>query len=278
MSDPQSPFPKGTKPEDTRHIDVSVEIDAPAEEVWPYLSTSAGLSSWYVKADFAEEKAGASCTLDFGAGMVVPAYVQAYDVGQRVRLGPPPDVDSPRVEEYRVEAKAGGKCVVRVVNWGFGEGAMWDAEYEAVKKGWTGFLHLLKRIVERFGRLGYPQRVSLLSFAQDADAAWARLVEDLGLKALEGAKPGDDVRFKPTFADEVRGEVVERSSRGLLLAETTADAGTLFSASIEVAPFGVLVMAGFHFFGEARARAEPVAQKWEAWFHAAFPPPAMPPQ
>ena len=216
-------FPKGTKPEDTRAVDVSIEIDATIEEVWPYLSTSEGLSAWYVDAKFSEEKAGATCTLTFGPGMVVPAHVQACDVNVRVRLGAPPEMDSPRVEEYRVSARDGGGCIVRIVNWGFGEGAQWDAEYEAVRKGWLAFLSALKPIAERFGTFGAPRRVQMLSTAANAEAAWSKLKDALG-DAVDSASSGARITLRPSFAAPVsqsEQECFSNPSDGTARAEPT---------------------------------------------------------
>lgn len=267
-------FPKGTRPEDTRAIDVAIDIDAPAADVWPYLSTSDGLSSWYVDVQLAEPKQGAAATLDFGGGMVVPAQIHTYEPGHKIRLGPPPDVDSPRVEEYRVTPRDGGGCTVRIVNWGFGEGADWDAEYDAVKKGWLEFLGVLKRVVESFRAFGRPRRVMLLSFGADPDAAWLRLAKDLGADALGAETPGAQVTLRPSFGPALTGTLDSVGDRKVGVHAATPTGGFVLRAAIECSMYGVMIGTTMMWFGDAAASAP--ADAWRQWFAQTFPPPPMP--
>lgn len=266
-------FPPGTRPEDTRKIEVEVEVDASVEEVWPYLSTSEGLSSWYVGAEFEEEKEGAKCTLTFGPGMEVPAFVQAYEANDHVRLGPPPGVDSPRVEEYSVRPKEGGGCLVRVVNWGFGEGADWDAEYDAVKKGWGIFLGGLKVIVERFRRLGYPATLQLVGMSADAASAWEKMSAALGASALGEAKLGQEVTLRAGSPGQITGTVYALGEREIGLFHATADGGVHLFAAVE-SPDGVSGMnsASLRLFGARKREASSLQSDWSSWFQEAFPP------
>ncbi len=268
-----SKFPPGTKPEDTRAIEVEIEIDASVEEVWPYLATSEGLSSWYVGAEFEEERAGVRCTLTFGPGMVVPAHIHVYEVHDRVRLGPPPGVDSPRVEEYSVRAKEGGGCVVRVTNWGFGEGADWDVEFESVKKGWGVFLATLKEVVEKFRQFGKPICVQLLSVSADAAGAWAKVEAMLGDKVGNGFSEGQQVSLGGALGTPLEGIITAAGEREFTMCHQTDDGGLLFYATVEQPGPMAMIGLGMRFFGAHKSQAATVEASWGAWFQKAFPPP-----
>jgi uncharacterized protein YndB with AHSA1/START domain len=264
-------FPKGTRPEDTRAVDVSIDIDKSVDEVWPFLSTSEGMSSWYVGVDFAEQRAGAAVTLNFGAGMTVPCRVEAYDHHERVRIGPPEGVDSPRVEEYRVAAREGGGCTVRIVNWGFGDGADWDAEYDAVKKGWGFwglFLGVLKLVVERFGAYGPGGRSNLLAQSADASAAWVKLTNALGGEPVRRAKVGD--RLVLGHAPSVEGVVDIAEERMLRLSLDDGRGGIIVLAAVEGTQH-VMASISLWSFGARKSQAAELEAAWGSWFRQAFP-------
>ncbi len=262
-------FPKGTRPEDTRAVDVEVDIDATVEEIWPYLSTSEGLSSWYVDVELAEPRAGANATLTFGPGMVVPCRITAFEHGERVCIGPPDGVDSPRVEEYRVRAREGGGATVRIVNWGFGEGADWDAEYDAVKKGWRLFLGVLKVVVERFRRHGAAGRSNLLATSADPAQAWTALAGGLAGDAALGAALGDRLTLAPA-EPAVEGVVDMVSERMLGIVVDEADGGLIVRAAVEGAG-PAMVSVSFWSFGARKADAARLETSWGPWFRRTFP-------
>lgn len=262
-------FPKGTRPEDTRAVDVEIDIDASVEDVWPYLSTSEGLSSWYVGVELSEQREGASATLNFGPGMVVPCRVAAYEHHDRVRLGPPDGVDSPRVEEYRVAAREGGVCTVRIVNWGFGEGANWDAEYDAVKKGWRLFLGVLKVVVERFRRYGAASRATLVSGSADPAEAWQKLTALLGGEAVGQAQPGDRLTLAPA-EPVLTGVVDDVGERILGMTIDDGDGGLILRAAVEGAG-PAMVSISFWTFGARKAQTQALEASWGASLAEAFP-------
>ena len=59
--------------------------------------------------------------------MTVPGRVAAWEPPHRV-LFAGAEGDEGLAFEWLVEARAGGSCVVRLVNSGFGSGAEWDAQ------------------------------------------------------------------------------------------------------------------------------------------------------
>src|SRR5229473_312606 len=101
-----------------RSIQVEVEVPGTPEEVWQAIATGPGISSWFVPTEF-EEKDGkpVAVKMNFGPGMESRAAVTAWDpprmfAAQGEGWGGSP----PIATEWSVEARAGGVCLVRVVN------------------------------------------------------------------------------------------------------------------------------------------------------------------
>src|SRR4029077_13346661 len=99
-----------------RSIAVEVEVAGTPEEVWEAIATGPGVSSWFVPTEV-DETAGTSTT-HFGAGLDSAAGITGGDPPRRYAeesSGLEPD-GPPMATEWIVEARAGGKCLVRVVH------------------------------------------------------------------------------------------------------------------------------------------------------------------
>ncbi|HET7014482.1 MAG TPA: SRPBCC domain-containing protein [Streptosporangiaceae bacterium] len=121
-----------------RTISQSVDVNAPTERVWGLVSTSAGLSAWFVDADVAPGPQG-SVTLRFAPGAEGKVPVLAWDPPYRIKFGMP---DGGRAHDIAITATDTG-CLVRLQDEGVHE-----AEAESVAAGWSGFLGKLKVLAE----------------------------------------------------------------------------------------------------------------------------------
>ena len=119
-------------------VDQVVEIAAGADRVWELVSTSEGLSGWFVDATVLPGAAG-SVTLRFAPGAEGTVPVLAWDPPRRIRFGMP---DGGRVHDISVTATAHG-CQVRVLDEGVA-----DAEAAAAAAGWEGYLGKLRALAE----------------------------------------------------------------------------------------------------------------------------------
>src|SRR5690349_18588721 len=142
------------QPRPPRVIDLSIEVPGTPEAVWDAIATGPGISSWYVPHQV-DEREGGTVTLSFGSFGEVTSRVSAWEPPRRVVFGG--EGDRPLAFEWRVEAKDGGTCIVRLVASGFGEGADWDSEYDGQAQGWTIFLRNLRLHLAHFaGRHARP--------------------------------------------------------------------------------------------------------------------------
>ena len=119
-------------------VDRAVEIAAGADRVWELISTSEGLSGWFVDATVVPGAAG-SVTLRFAPGAEGTVPVLVWDPPHRIRFGMP---GGGRVHDISVTA-AGEGCQVRVQDEGVG-----DAEAAATAAGWEGYLGKLRALAE----------------------------------------------------------------------------------------------------------------------------------
>src|SRR3954465_5473350 len=116
-----------------RSIHVEVDVPGTPEEVWQAIATGPGISSGFVPAGF-EERDGkpVALKLSFGPGMESRSVVTAWEpprmfAAQGEGWGGSP----PIATEWSVEARAGGVCLVRVVNSLFASPHHWDNRRKA---------------------------------------------------------------------------------------------------------------------------------------------------
>jgi uncharacterized protein YndB with AHSA1/START domain len=119
-------------------VDRTVEIAAGADRVWELVSTSEGLSGWFVDSTVVPGATG-SVTLRFAPGAEGTVPVLVWDPPHRIRFGM---AGGGRVHDISVTA-AGEGCHVRVRDEGVG-----DAEAAATAAGWEGYLGKLRALAE----------------------------------------------------------------------------------------------------------------------------------
>src|SRR5262249_12388420 len=111
-------------------------------------------------------------------------------------MGPP---GSPTVAtEWIVEARAGGKCMVRVVHSLFASTDDWDNQLDGLEQGWPTYFHILRRYLESFKGMACSA-MQLVGFSTDSETkAWEKAGGELGLlKVAPGQKWNGPGGFPP---------------------------------------------------------------------------------
>jgi uncharacterized protein YndB with AHSA1/START domain len=136
-----------------RSVQVEFEVPGTPEDVWQAIATGPGISSWFVPAQV-EESGGrpVGMTASFGPGMDARSVVTAWDPPRKFTK----EYDawmpgSPSfAEEWSVEARAGGTCIVRIVHSLFASTDDWDDQLEAGSAAWPAFLRTLQLYLTHF--------------------------------------------------------------------------------------------------------------------------------
>jgi uncharacterized protein YndB with AHSA1/START domain len=150
-----------------RSVQVEVEVPGTPEEVWQAIATGPGISSWFVPTEF-EERDGkpVAVKLNFGPGMESSSPVTSWDPPRRFTAESPGWMPgSPTVaDEWTVEARGGGMCVVRVVHSLFADTDDWDNQLEGTESGWPGYFRILRIYLTHFR----GQRSAMMQFMAPA--------------------------------------------------------------------------------------------------------------
>ena len=259
-----------------RSVQIEVEVPGTPEEVWQAIATGPGISSWFVPAEF-EERDGkpVALTVSFGPGMQARSVVTAYDPPRMFANesdgwmpGSPPIAN-----EWSVEARGGGICIVRIVHSLFASTDDWDDQLEATASGWPAFLRALRIYLTHFrGQRSALMQVMTPVACTDAES-WETLTSALGVK---GARVGE--HWTTPAGVRPLGGVVE------YLTERPYDALVrLHTPGPGIAALGAMTYPGgqsmvamnFYLYGDQAAatvaRETPV---WQAWLQEHFPIPA----
>jgi uncharacterized protein YndB with AHSA1/START domain len=257
-----------------RSIQVEVEVPGTPEEVWQAIASGPGISSWFVPAEF-EERDGkpVAVKLNFGPGMESRSVVTAWDPPRTFAKeadgwlpGSPPIAT-----EWSVEARAGGVCVVRVVNSLFASTDDWDNQLIGTESGWPGFFRILRIYLTHFR----GQRSAVMQFMAPIPGtkaeAWDTLTETLGLKSLSAGQRCAAPAGVPALSGVV--EHVSESPYNTLLRLDKPGPGAFALGTVS---FGGSVMATFSFYLYGDQAVRTVAREtplWQAWVQKHFPMP-----
>jgi uncharacterized protein YndB with AHSA1/START domain len=257
-----------------RSIQVEVEVPGTPEEVWQAIATGPGISSWFVPTEF-EMRDGkpVAVTLNFGPGMESRSVVTKWDPPRMFAAqgegwgGSPPIAD-----EWYVEAKSGGTCIVRVVHSLFAETDDWDNQLTGTESGWPGFFRILRIYLTHFR----GQRSAMMQWMAPAAGteaeAWETLTAALGLKGVSAGQ-----RWTAPAGVPALGGVVEHVSQSPYNALLRLDKPGSGTAALSAVKCGgpIMVTLSFYLYGDQAAgtvaRETPL---WQAWIQERFPMPS----
>jgi uncharacterized protein YndB with AHSA1/START domain len=265
-----------------RSVQVEVEVPGTPEEVWQAIATGPGISSWFVPTAF-EERDGkpVAVTLNFGPDMESRSVVTAWDPPRRFAAqgegwgGSPPIAD-----EWIVEARGGGICLVRVVHSLFASTDDWDNQLEGTESGWPGFFRILRIYLTHFR----GQRSAMMQWMAPAAGteaeAWETLTAALGLKGVSAGQRWTAPAGVPALGGHVEHvEHVEHGSQRPSNALLRLDKPGPGAAALGAVNFGgqAMVTLSFYIYGDQAAGT--VAHEtplWQAWIQERFPMPSEP--
>jgi hypothetical protein len=265
------------EPSGRRYTQVEVELPGTPEEVWQAIATGPGISSWFLPTEV-EEQGGkpVAIKLNFGPGMEPRSAVTAWDPPRMYATeadgfipGSPPIAN-----EWTVEARGGGICVLRIVQSLFASTDDWDNQLESAKSGLAGFLGILRIYLTHFrGQRSVMMRWTGPVAGTEAEA-WETLTEALGVKGLSVGQRYTAPAGVPAFRGVA--EYVTLNPYDALLRLDKPGPGV---AALGTFSMGGPSMVALHFYFYGDQAAGTVAHEtplWEAWFQKRFPMPTEP--
>ena len=258
-----------------RSIQVEVEVPGTPEEVWQAIASGPGISSWFAPAEF-EERDGkpVAMTLTLGPGMALRSVVTAWDQPRKFAT----EGDSwfpgspPIASEWSVEARAGGVCVVRVVQSLFASTDDWDDQLIGSEAGIPGSFRILRLYLTHFR----GQRPAFMQFMAPVTGtpadAWATLTAALGFDGVDVGQRW----AAPAGVPALRGVVehVDQSPPGALLRLDQPGPGIAALFTMDLGGESVMAVFSFYLYGDqAAAIVDRETPQWQAWIQDRFPMP-----
>ena len=170
-------------------MEIEFEVVGTPEEVWQAIATGPGISSWFVPTDI-EERDGkpSAIVIHFAPGVDPRSDIVQWNPPHAYRTeahgwmpGSPPIAS-----EWSVEARSGGKCVVRIVQSLFASTDDWDMQLEAATGGFASFLRILQLTMMHFrGQSTTMKQWSGGGTGTEAES-WAAFTAALGLQGHDG--------------------------------------------------------------------------------------------
>jgi uncharacterized protein YndB with AHSA1/START domain len=256
-----------------RSVQVEIEVPGTPEEVWRAIATGPGISSWMVPAEF-EEQGGkpVAVKMNFGPGMEIRSPVTAWEplkkwVAQVEGMhGSPPGAN-----EWIVEARAGGVCVVRIVQSLFASTDEWDNQLEAGEAVWLAFFRALRIYLTHFRGQRSTIMQFVVPFAGTEAEAWEALTAAVGVKGLSVGQRWTAPAGVPAF-----GGVAEYYTENPYDALLRLDKPGPGIAALGAFNCGGPSMVAMSFYLYGDQAAETVAREtphWQSWFEERFPTP-----
>lgn len=256
-----------------RSVQVEVEVPGTPEEVWQAIATGPGISSWMVPTEFEElDGKPVAVKMNFGPGMEIRSPLTVWEPQRKWETQSDGLPGTPSIaNEWSVEARGGGICIVRMVQSHFASTDDWDNQLEAGNAAWYAFFRALRIYLTHFR--GQPSTIMqfVVPFAGAEAEAWDSLTAAVGVK---GAKVGQ--RWTAPAGVPSFGGVAEYYSESPYDALLRLDKPGPGIAALGAFNCGGPSMVAMSFYLYGDQAADIVAQvtpQWEAWFQKRFPTP-----
>jgi uncharacterized protein YndB with AHSA1/START domain len=257
-----------------RSVQVEVEVPGTPEEVWQAIATGAGVSSWFVPTEFeVRDGKAVAVTANFGPGMESRSAVTVWDpprmfAAQGEGWGGSP----PIATEWRVEARAGGVCLVRVVHSLFASTDDWDNQLESTESGWPGFFRTLRIYLTHFR----GQRSALMQFvapvAGTEAEAWDSLISAVGMKGVSVGQRWTAPAGVPALSGVA--EYVSHRPYDALARIDKPGPGVAALGAFNMGGQSMVALSVYHYGDLAAETAARETPQWQAWIQERFPAPS----
>jgi uncharacterized protein YndB with AHSA1/START domain len=264
--------------EETRTIEIKMDIDAAVGRVWSALTDPERLRQWFPLMAEVDGGAGGAIRLTWGPDLDGRNAIIAWEPDRYLKTGwfdsPEGDAEARKkmAVEFFLQSKGDDQTVLRMVHSGFSTAKEWDEEYDAHSRGWlwelTSLANYLGRHDDKERHVAWERQ----ALAVPKDEAWSVLASPQALLAegsLDGLSPGDPYAITTVHGDRFEGRV-------LLNQPPTEFAGTIDNMDHSMLRFGIETYlrhpeASFWLstWGEP-SRAEALRVRWRETFDRLF--------
>lgn len=259
------------EPSGRRSVQIEIEVPGTPEEVWQAIATGPGISSWLVPTEI-EQRDGkpAAVKMTFGPGMEAASDVTAWKPPHMWASQAPGWVPGspPIANEWSVEARGGGKCVVRIVQSLFASTDDWDFQLEGGSQAWPGFLRTLRIYLTHFRGQRSTAMKWVVPVPGTEGEAWEKVTAALGLKNVSVGQRWTAAAGVPAFSG-----VVEYYTENPYDALVRLDKGVAALGTFNIGGQTMVALAFFLYGDQAPTIAARETPLWDAWFQKHFPMP-----
>ena len=257
-----------------RSAQYEVEVPGTPEEVWQAIATGPGISSWCVPTRFDEQDGKpVAITMNFGPGMEFRNTLTAWEPlrmwaaqSDGIVPGAPPIAN-----EWSVEARGGGVCVVRVVQSLFASTDDWDEQLEAGMAAWVAFFRALRIYLTHFRGQSSTIMQFVVPFAGPEGEAWEALTAAVGVKGVSVGQRWSAPAGVPAFGGVA--EYYTEQPYDALLRLDKPGPGIAALGAFNCGGPSMCAMSFYLYGDQSAATVARVRPQWEAWFQKHFPAP-----
>jgi hypothetical protein len=254
-----------------RSAQIEAEVPGTPEEVWRAIATGPGISSWLVPTEF-EERDGTpvAVTVDFGPGMNMTSAVTAWNPPRMwaSQAESPIPGSPPIASEWSVEARAGGTCLVRIVQSLFASTDEWDSQLEAGAAAWPAFLRTLRLYLTHFRGQRSTTMKWVAPVAGTEAEAWEAVMSALGLQGVRVGQRWTAPAGVPALSGVV--EYYTENPYDALLRLEKPGPGVAALGAFNCGGSSMVAMAFYLYGDQAAATISRERPLWEAWFQERF--------
>jgi len=277
-----------------RSVEAEIEVPGSPEEVWRAIATGDGISSWFVPSTV-EGRAGGTTVSSFGPGMDSVSKITTWNPPKSYTA----EADEGGEEgpgkvatEWIVEARGGGKCVVRVVHRWFASTDDWDGQFEGHAYGWASTFFRMLRIylanfagqkcsafdLAAFANAPPAETWRAVQSAMKVDANAGRITSSPEAPELSGTVESTKVDDPELLRIRETSPIVAAALQGMdgedpnLLLRLDRPAPGI--AHFFIMPMGEQTMVSIRFYlygDEGGAAAAEAKRQWSDWLVARFP-------
>ena len=264
------------EPSGRRSIEIEIEVPGTPEEVWQAIATGPGVSSWMVPTEF-EEKNGkpVAVKMNFGPGMEISWPITDWEPLRKWATqsegiqGSPPFAN-----EWRVEARAGGVCIVRFVQSLFASTDEWDDQMEAGIAAFRAFFRALRIYLTHFRGQHSTIMQFVVPFAGAEAEAWGALTSAVGVKGASIGQRWAAPAGVPAFGGVA--EYFTENPYDALLRLDKPGPGIAALGAFNCGGPSMVAMSFYLYGDQAAATVARETPLWRAWFQERFPTPTEP--